>query len=76
MSDTKELNLSILRTSTLPFKFSPGGTVTVREKGYPTVDFYPAKNEWTANGRAMTGDAQALIDWLWLQGPKRGRVGR
>lgn len=72
----KEANIAILRASTIPFQFRNGGDVVlVREKGYPSVDFWPSVDKWTMNGKTTHGDASALIKALWLQGPKRGKVG-
>jgi len=74
--DRAKKNLSVLRSSTIPFKFESSGVVSVRDKAYPVVEFDPGTNRWFARGRWIMGDAQALIDWLWLQGPKRGQVKR
>jgi hypothetical protein len=64
-ADRKEANLSVLRASTLPFKFqNAGDVVLVRHRGYPAIDFWPTVNKWRVGDRYMMGDAQALIDFL------------
>lgn len=61
----KEVNLKVLRGTTLPFEFRNGGDVVLlRNKHYPAVDFYPTKNKWTVGTRTMLGDAHEFVLWL------------
>jgi len=70
-----EANLSVLRASTIPFVYHENiATVLVREKGYPSVDFYASQSKWKvcASGKIVFGDAERLVRWLWDRGPKKG----
>lgn len=67
----KAENLAILRASVIPFEYRNGGDVVlIRNRAYPSIDFYPTKNKWRVGTRYVLGSAQALLDWLRLRAMK------
>lgn len=61
----KEANLSILRSTTIPFEYRNGGDVVMlRNKAYPVIDFWPSTNKWLIGAKYGMGDAAALVEML------------
>lgn len=61
----KEVNLSILRATTIPFEYRNGGDVVMlRHKAYPAIDFWPSTNKWLIGAKPGMGDANALVELL------------
>ncbi len=61
----KDVNLSILRATTIPFEYRNGGDVVMlRNRAYPSLDFWPSTNKWLIGSKYGLGDATALVDML------------
>lgn len=61
----KEVNLSILRATTISFEYRNGGDVVLlRDKAYPSIDFWPSTNKWRVGSKYGMGDALALVKML------------
>lgn len=65
--ERKGKNLAILRASPTRIDIlvkNGGDVLLIRDRHYPSVDFYPSTNKWKVGNRMMMGNAEALLDWL------------
>jgi len=66
-ANNKAINLALIQQSGLKFRVTNNGECLVfRERGKPSVDFYPSSGRWRDVGpskRNYNGGAEAFLRW-------------
>ena len=70
---TAEVNLKILKASTVPLSKSAYlNSIEINSPGYPKVRYKLYECSWQFDGRTHLGNAEAFLDWLWKKSKKTG----